>query len=134
MALNYIRSELANDVENLATKIVNCAFRVHKYFGPGLTERIYEEAFCKALEDEKILFERQKPVHIFFEHHDLKLDYKLDLLVENEIVVELKCVENLLPLHKSQIMTYMRLVDKRLGFLINFNTLNIGQGIKRVIL
>src|SRR5688572_496388 len=121
MALRIIESNLSGEVEELATKVIDCAFQVHRFFGPGLTERIYEEAFVRELEDRKIAYERQKPIRIAYKHHDLGLDYKLDLLIGGQIVVELKCTDLLTAQHKAQIMTYMNLVKSRLGLLINFN-------------
>jgi GxxExxY protein len=127
-------STMEEKTEALATVLVDCAFQVHKNMRPGLLERIYEECFVHELKDRGLSFERQKPIALKYKHHNLDLDYKIDLIVENEIVVELKSVEKLNDLHKAQILSYMHLMNKRLGLLINFNVPLIKDGIKRIAL
>jgi GxxExxY protein len=134
MALNYAHSAISADTEKIAEQIVDAAFQVHKYFGPGLTERIYEEAIVRELQDRQLAFERQKPIHVRYKHHDLGIDYRLDLYVENAVVIELKCAENISEQHRAQIMCYMKLVQSRLGLIINFNAPTLKQGIKRIAL
>ncbi|MDH5723536.1 MAG: GxxExxY protein [Alphaproteobacteria bacterium] len=118
----------------LGKQIVDCAFQVHKELGPGLLENIYEEAFTCELKDRNIVFEQQKPISIRYKNHELATSYRLDLLIEGQIIVELKCVDRLLPVHEAQILTYLRLRKLRLGYLINFNTPLIKDGIKRKVL
>lgn len=120
--------------EALATVLVDCAFQVHKAMRPGLLERIYEECFVCELKDRGINFERQKSIPLTYKNYDLEIDYKIDLIVEDDIVVELKSVEALNDLHKAQILSYMHLMNKRLGLLINFNVPLIKDGIKRIAL
>jgi GxxExxY protein len=134
MTLTKIKSNLPEETEKLAQEIIDSAVKVHSYFGPGLTERIYEESLVRELGDRKIPYEQQKSVHICYERHDLGLDYKLDLIVSGQIVVELKCVDSLLSVHKAQLMCYMNLVKVRLGLLINFNAPTLTGNIKRIVI
>ncbi len=115
-------------------QVVDVAFQVHKTLGPGLLENIYEEAFCCELMDRNIGFERQKIIPIQYKHHKLDLNYRLDLLVKDSIIIELKCVDKLSPVHDSQILTYLKLMNLRLGYLINFNVPLIKEGIRRKVL
>jgi len=122
---------ISRDLDQLGKCIVDCAFQVHSTLGAGLTENIYEEAFCCELKDKNIAFETQKILPVQYKHHKLNAHYSLDLLIEDQIIVELKCVETLLPVHDAQILAYLRLAEKRLGYLINFNVPLIKEGIKR---
>ncbi len=126
-AIEPVSTELAV----IGKEIVDAAFQVHTTLGPGLLESIYEECFVCELQDRALSFERQKPLSIRYKHHDIKAGYKLDLLVENKIIIELKCVDRLMPIHDAQILTYMKLMNVRLGYLINFNVPLIKDGIKR---
>jgi GxxExxY protein len=134
MTLSAAKSTLDENQERIISQIIDSAFQVHKYFGPGLNERIYEEALIREFDDRQISYERQKAILIYYGRHNLGLEYKLDLLVDGKIVVELKCVDCLLPLHKSQIMSYMRLVQSRAGLLINFNSPTLKEGLKRIVI
>lgn len=134
MALTKIKSDLPEETERVAKELVDSAVKVHRYFGPGLTERIYEEALVRELAARNVACERQKSFHIYYERHDLGLEYKLDLLISGCIVVELKCVASLLPVHQSQLMCYMNLAKVRLGLLINFNAPTLTGNIKRVVM
>jgi GxxExxY protein len=121
-------------LDALGKQIVDCAFQVHKTLGPGLLENIYEEAFLCELAERNISFEKQKAISVNYKHHVLNLGYRLDLLIDNQIIVELKCVEALMPIHDAQILTYLKLMNLRLGYLINFNVPVIKNGIKRKVL
>lgn len=127
-------STIDEATEKLASQIVDCAFQVHKNMRPGLFEKIYEECFVCELTDRNIRFERQKNVSLKYKTHDLNMDYKVDLVIDNKIIIEIKSVEKLIDLHRAQIMSYMHLLNVRLGFLINFNVPLIKDGIKRVVL
>ena len=118
----------------MSYKVIGCAYEVHKALGPGLLESTYETCLCYELDKLGIGFEKQKPLSI--KYKDIKLDngYRIDILVENQIVVELKSVEELLPIHTAQLLTYLRLSERPLGFLINFNVINLQKGIRRYIL
>lgn len=125
---------VAADLDKIGAQVVDVAFQVHKTIGPGLMENIYEEAFCCELKDRNIAFERQKIIPVQYKHHKLELVHRLDLLIEDSVIVELKCVDRLQPVHDSQILSYLKLTNLRLGYLINFNVPVIKEGIKRKVL
>lgn len=119
--------------EALAQTVVDCAYRVHTTLGPGLLEAVYEHCFCCELEKRGVPFERQVSVPLVYEGVKLPWGVRLDVLVENRIVCELKAVEALTPVFLAQLLTQLKLVDLHLGFLINFNVTRIRDGIRRVI-
>jgi GxxExxY protein len=121
-------------IDATASQIVDAAIKVHKLLGPGLLESVYEVCLCHELAIRQIPFERQLSLPITYEGIRLESGLRIDLLVDSNIVVELKTVETLLPLHRAQLLTYLKLSDKRLGFLLNFNVAVMKDGIKRVIL
>lgn len=123
--------DISSDLDQIGKQIVDCAFQIHKIMGPGLTENIYESCFVCELKDRGIVFEKQKIIPLNYKHHKLDLTYRLDLLVENQIVVELKAVDRLLPVHEAQLINYLKITNCRLGYLINFNVPLIKEGIKR---
>ena len=127
-------SRLSEREEYLASQIVDIAFRIHKQLGPGLLESVYSKCFYYELESRQILFEREKAVPIIF--NDLKIDdgLRLDCLVENSIILEFKAQENYHPVWDAQLMSYLKLTNKRLGFLINFHVPLTKEGIKRIII
>jgi GxxExxY protein len=114
--------------------IVGAAIEVHRHLGPGLLESAYEECLCHELHLRGIDFRRQ--IDLPVEYKGLKLDcgYRLDLIVHEEVVVELKCVEKVLPVHEAQLLTYMLMTGKRVGLLINFNVPQLIKGITRRVL
>lgn len=124
--------DIDDGVNVVAEKIVDSAFHVHKNLGPGYPERVYESAFCIELEKRGLNFERQKVIKVIYPP-DIILDpeYRLDVVVEGCVIVELKCVESILPVHQAQLYSYMKMSDVGLGFLINFNVSLIKDGIKR---
>jgi GxxExxY protein len=117
----------------LAEQIIGCAIEVHRALGPGLLESAYQECLYYKLQKEGIRVEKEKPMPLIFEEVKLDCGYRIDLLVENKIVVELKSVEALNDVHLAQTLTYMKLGEYKLGLLINFNVKILKQGIKRVI-
>ena len=128
------RMEPDPQLEALATQVVDAAFQVHRKLGPGLLESIYETCFCLELKKKGITCERQKPVIIKYDGIELSEPaLRLDVLVESKIVVEIKAVEEHKRLFEAQLMTYLKLSEKQLGFLINFNVSLIKNGIKRMI-
>lgn len=129
-----IFTPVSKDSDQIGKDIVDCAFHIHKALGPGLLEGIYQEAFTCELKDRRINYETQKIIPIKYKNHNLQQTYRLDLLVENQIIVELKCVQHLLPLHEAQILSYLKLANLRLGYLINFNVPTIKEGIRRKVL
>lgn len=120
--------------EEVAKKIVNAAYIVHKALGPGLLESVYEICFCHELNKADLLVGRQLPVLINYNGIKFDVALRLDVLVENLIVCELKAVEVMHPVFEAQLLSHLKLTGKRLGFLINFNVPTIKQGIKRMVL
>ncbi len=112
-------------IDQLSYKIIGCAIEVHKELGPGLLESIYEKCLVKELKDAGLRCESQRKVPVIYKNEELEAELRFDVLVEDLIVVELKTVENLLPVHEAQLMTYMRLLEKPKGILINFFSSNI---------
>lgn len=117
----------------LAKLVLDVCFRIHKFYGPGLFESVYEEIFCFEWQKENILFERQKGISLV--HESIKLDagFRADLIIENKLLVELKSVEALADIHYRQVQTYLKLANCKLGLLINFNVVYLKDGIKRII-
>ena len=120
--------------EEIASVIVDSAFQVHKALGPGLIESVYETCFCYELEKRGLAIERQVHVPIIYDGNQLDAALRLDVLVEGSIICELKAVEEMKPLFEAQLLSYLKLLKKRLGFLINFNVPVIKKGMKRIIL
>ena len=118
-----------NDISN---KIIGAAIKVHNALGPGLLESAYQECLYYALQKEGLKVEKEKPMPLVFEEVKLDCGYRIDLLVENKVVVELKSVEALNDVHLAQTLTYLKLGNYKLGLLINFNVALLKQGIKRV--
>ena len=120
-------------LNQLSSKIIGAAIEVHKALGPGLLESAYEECLCHELELRGINFERQKPLPIKYKDVQLDCGYRLDILVENQIVLELKSCEQIEPIHKAQLLTYLRLAALTLGLLLNFNVPVMKDGIVRIV-
>lgn len=125
---------VVQSVNQLTESIIGAAIEVHKHLGPGLLESAYEECLCHELNLRKIPFQRQAPLPVVYKGVKLDCSYRIDLLVKNEIVVELKAVESIAPIHEAQVLTYMRLGGWRVGLIINFNVPIVIKGIKRLVL
>ena len=125
---------LSKKEEDIATKIVDAAYCVHKELGPGLLERIYEVCFCHELTKRNLAYQRQVEVPIVYDGITFDEGLRLDVLVEDLIICELKAVDNVNPVWEAQILSHLKLTGKRLGFLINFNNKYIKDGIKRIII
>jgi GxxExxY protein len=121
-------------VEKLASAVVDAAFKVHTELGPGLLEAVYESCLTWELSDRGLSVLRQVVLPVFYAGRELEAGLKLDLLVNGELIVELKAVDKVLPVHKAQLLSYLKLAKKRLGLLINFNVELIRDGIQRVVL
>jgi GxxExxY protein len=120
--------------ENRITEtIVDCAYKVHSKLGPGLLESIYEECLCHELDRRNLKIERQKTLPIKYDNLLINSGLRLDIVVEDKIILELKSVEKFLPVHQAQIISYLRLSDMPIGFLINFNVPYLKQGLKRFV-
>lgn len=121
------------EINQITEKIIGCAIEVHKNLGPGLLESAYEECLVFELNKTGLKVDRQLAVSVVYK--DIKLDcgYRLDILVENTVVVELKVVDAINPVHEAQILTYMKFANKNIGLLINFNVTVLKNGIKRFV-
>ena len=121
------------DKEFLGKEIVDIAFKLHKSLGPGLLESVYEVCFCHELSKRGIPFVRQKKVPIYYDGIEFMEALRLDILIDDKIIVELKAQENSHPVWEAQLLSYLKLTDKHLGFIVNFNVPTIRQGIKRMV-
>ena len=121
-------------INDLTGEVIGAAMVVHRTLGPGLLESTYEECLCHELGLRGIHFERQKPLPVAFKGVMLNCGYRLDLIVSDAVVVEIKAVETILPVHEAQIVTYLKLGGWNVGLLINFNVPVLKDGIKRIVL
>ena len=117
----------------ISGKIIGAAIEVHKMLGPGLLESAYEECLCRELHLRGIEFERQVPLPLNYKGIDLDCSYRLDLLVEDKVIVELKSMEGLEPIHEAQMLTYLKLRNAWLGLIINFNVMMLKDGVRRLV-
>ena len=117
----------------LSKKIIGAAIKVHSELGPGLLESAYQECLYYLLRKEELLVQKEKPMPLVFEEVKLDCGYRIDLLVENKVVIEVKSVDSLNDVHLAQVLTYLKLGDYKLGLLINFNVALLKQGLRRVV-
>ncbi len=128
-----VSKEKMDYLNDLSKKIVNCIYNVHKELGPGLLERAYQISLCRELELCYLRYESEIIIPLIYKGQNIESGYRLDIIVEDEIIIELKAVDEIKPVFGSQLLTYLRLSKKKLGLLVNFNVNNIGTGIKRII-
>ena len=121
------------DINKLSSKIIGSAIEVHKVLGPGLLESTYEECLCHELNLQGLAFERQKPLPITYKDRKLDCGYRLDILVEDKIILELKSCEKIDPIHKAQLLTYLRLSGLQLGLILNFHVSLMRNSIVRIV-
>jgi GxxExxY protein len=119
--------------EKLTQDIIAAAIEVHRNLGPGLLESAYEECFCHEFSLRKILYSRQVALPLEYKGFKLDCGYRMDLVVDGRVVVELKCVDKILPLHEAQLLTYLKLSGMSTGLIINFNTPLLKDGIRRLV-
>lgn len=122
------------EFDDLSNKVIACALEVHRTLGPGLLESVYEAALVHELVIHDIPFKRQSELPVHYKDIELDCAYRIDLLVGGALIIELKAVDALQPIHEAQLLTYMRLSGIKTGLLINFNTLLLKHGIKRMVL
>jgi GxxExxY protein len=125
---------ISEEIEIVARKVIDAAYVVHKELGPGLLEKVYEICFCYELSKRGLKFKKQVNIPIVYDGKILDESFRIDVLIEDKIICEIKAVIEMNPVYEAQILTYMKLTNKRLGFLINFNVPLIKDGIKRIIL
>ena len=120
------------DINKLTWEVIAAAIEVHKTLGPGLLESVYEECLCRELQLCEISYDRQKSLSVEYKGEMLDCGYRLDLVVEDRLIVELKSCDVLQPIHEAQLLTYLKLTNKKIGLLINFNVAVLKDGIKRM--
>jgi len=121
------------NMNQLSSKIIGAAIEVHKTLGPGLLESAYEECLCHELSIQGLLFEKQKPLSVDYKGKKLDCGYRLDIVVEKEVIIELKSCEKVEPIHKAQLLTYLKLSGLNLGLILNFNVPLMRDGIVRIV-
>ena len=117
----------------IASNIVDAALKIHKALGPGLLESVYEATLCYELQKRGLRVEKQVALPVYYENVKLELGFRVDLKVHDKVIIEIKSIEALAAVHRMQLLTYLRLMDLRLGLLINFNVELIKDGIQRVV-
>jgi GxxExxY protein len=121
------------ELNEISGEIIAAALKVHSAIGPGVLESVYQTCLLHELQQRGLNVASQVVLPVHYDNLKLDSGYRIDLLVENRIIVELKCVETLMPIHKAQLLTYLRLANKPLGLLLNFNVVHLRDGIKRVL-
>jgi len=121
------------EINKITEIIIGCAIKVHKELGPGLLESAYEECLCYELSLAGLSYVRQKPVPVVYKEVNLECGYRLDILVEDTVIVELKTVDAIIPVHEAQLLTHMKFGHKKIGLLINFNVTVLKNGIRRYV-
>lgn len=132
--MTQLHPPIDESVERIGREVVDAAFKVHQALGPGLLESVYESCVCHELAIRGLKCARQTPVTITYNDLQIEAGLRLDMLVEDMVIVELKAVEQMTPLFEAQLLTYLKLTGLRLGYLINFNSALLKQGIKRMVL
>jgi len=132
--LNIFREPLPDEVQQIAKEIVDASYQIHSTLGPGLLETVYEVCMQYELSKRNIKYKSQVGIPVEYEGVKLDTGFRLDILVENQVIIELKAVEKTTSLHEAQLLTYLKLTGLRLGLLINFNVPIIKEGIRRLIL
>jgi GxxExxY protein len=120
--------------EELTDKLIAAAIEVHRHLGPGLLESAYEECFCHELSLRRIPFSRQQPLPLEYKGVKLDCGYRIDLVADGKVIIELKCVDKVLPVHEAQLLTYLRLLDIKVGLILNFHSAYMKDGIRRMVL
>ncbi len=120
--------------DDLSNKVIGLALDVHRELGPGLLESTYQQCLAFELSKAEINFELEKELPVKYKNVYLDCGYRIDLLIDNKLIIELKCTDKLLPIHEAQILTYMKLSEIKIGLLINFNVMMLKNGIKRFVL
>lgn len=120
--------------DRLTGEVIGAAIEVHRVLGPGLLESAYEKALLCELKERGLMVEEQKPLPVRYKSVEIDCAYRIDLLVEQNLIIELKSADHLLPIHEAQLLTYMKLADISKGLLLNFNVRRLKDGIKRMVL
>ncbi len=122
-----------HSVNSLTETIIGCAIEVHKGIGPGLLESAYEECLCHELCQKGVSFKRQVQLPVRYKGVKLDCGYRLDILVDDQVIIEVKAVDAIMPIHEAQLLSYLRMLDKRIGLILNFHSTVMKYGIKRIV-
>ena len=131
--MNKTNSNDKNYIENLSRKVLESSYRVHTWLGPGLFESVYEACLIRDLQNYGVKVDSQVGQPVYYMGEKIDLGFRLDLLVEKSLIIEIKAVETIKPLHRAQLLSYLKLSGLHLGLLINFNTVSLKNGISRII-
>jgi GxxExxY protein len=126
--------KIVQEINKTTESIIGAAIEVHKHLGPGLLESAYEECLCHELSLRNIPFQRQVPLPVIYKGTKLDCGYRIDILVNDEVVVELKSIESIMPIHEAQALTYLKLGNWKVGLILNFNVPILVKGVKRLVL
>jgi GxxExxY protein len=118
---------------DVSERVLGACIEVHRCLGPGLLESVYEACVCREMVVRGIAFERQRALPIEYKGVQLECGYRMDLVIERQLLVELKCVAELTPIHEAQVLTYLKLASLRVGLLVNFNSLSLRHGVRRLV-
>ncbi len=123
----------STEIHDLPYRVIGCAIEVHRHLGPGLLESVYETCLCDELASAGLSLARQRSLPIIYKGKTLDRHYLMDIIVEEALVIEVKAIHQILPIHEAQLQTYLRLSGLQLGLMLNFNTIQMKDGIRRVI-
>ncbi|HJT24452.1 MAG TPA: GxxExxY protein [bacterium] len=132
--MEKVKTVSLGEINKVTGQVVDSAIKVHSLMGPGLLESVYEHCLAHELSLRNVKSERQVPIPVVYKGAELGIGFRIDLLVAESLIVELKAVEQILPIHEAQVYTYLRLTKSRVGLLLNFNVVSMKKGIKRIIL
>ena len=127
------KSDEKDTINQITEKIIGCAIEVHKGLGPGLLESAYEECLCFELSQKEIKFERQVPLPVVYKGVKLDCGYRMDIVVEQLVIIEVKAIERLIPIHDAQLLSYLKMHNKKVGLLLNFHVPILKKGLKRIV-
>lgn len=127
------RRDAEDDLSDLTQRVIGACIEIHRALGPGLLESAYEECLCYELARMGLRFTRQQPLPVVYKEIRLACGYQMDIVVENSLILELKAIEHILPVHEAQLLTYLKLTGLSLGLLINFNVSVLKYGIRRIV-
>ncbi|MFC4819169.1 GxxExxY protein [Dokdonella ginsengisoli] len=122
------------EFDDLSNRVIGCALEVHRQLGPGLLESVYQRCLAYELVSSGIQVEVERPMRVRYKEIDIDCGFRVDMLIERELIVELKAVDTLLPIHESQLLTYLKLSGRKIGLLMNFNSGMLKKGIRRLVL
>jgi len=132
--MKTLKKIMLEEMNKITGIVVDAAMDVHSALGPGLLESVYEQCLAHELELRGLKVERQVAIPVVYKKAELEVGFRIDLLVQDCLIIELKAVETVLPIHEAQVFTYLRFTDSRVGLLLNFNVVSMKNGIKRIIL